>query len=412
MNAIPEGDEWLYELKYDGYRIVAYLEGSSVRLITRNGSDFTKRFRDVADSLAGWAAGRAMVLDGEMVVTDAAGRTDFQALQNYMRNPGGQNLTYIVFDLLALDGADLREQPLIARKETLEALMKDCPKNLLYSQHIKGSGKEFFQAACQANLEGTVGKKADSVYSGTRSGNWIKLKCDTRQEFVIGGYTLSDKKTSGVSSLLLGVYEGRDLVFAGRAGTGFTERTRKELEEKFKSIKRETAPFKQAPGSGKNETITWLEPELVAEIKFAEWTGENLLRQASFKGLRTDKDPREIRREKAEEDTMEGPMNTTGAGMIVSGIKITSPDKVIFEDPKITKADVVRYYEKVADRMTPYVCNRILSIVRCPKGIASSCFFKKHPGPGNKAIVTMPITNSKGETEDFFLHRECFRAYL
>ncbi len=417
VNTIPESDDWLYELKYDGYRILAYLEGSSVRLVTRNGNDYTKRFQNVAYSLSDWAAGRAMILDGEMVITDAEGRTDFQALQNYMRNPKGPRLTYIVFDLLALDGADLRGQPLIDRKETLKALIQDSPKNLYYSQHIEGNGKECFRAACQTNMEGIIGKKADSVYSGARNGDWIKLKCDKRQEFVIGGYTLSDKKTSGVSSLLLGVYEGEELVYAGRAGTGFTARTVKALEENFEKIKRSAAPFKRAPEPKKNEGITWLEPELVAEIKFAEWTEENLLRQASFKGLRTDKDPRDIKRENAEDEIQsdekpeeeqsqenhsEGAMKTTGSSLIIAGIRITNPDKVIFEDPETTKADVVRYYEKVSERMLPYVRNRILSIVRCPKGIEQSCFFKKHPGPDNKAIVTMPVTNSKGETEDYF----------
>jgi len=417
VNTIPEGEDWLYELKYDGYRILAYLEGNNVRLITRNGNDYTKRFADIAYSLIDWAAGRTMILDGEMVITDAEGKTDFQALQNYMRNPKGQNLTYIVFDLLALDGADLRGRRLIDRKETLEALLKDSPKNLHYSQHVKGKGKESFLAACQANLEGIVGKKADSIYSGTRNGDWIKLKCDKRQEFVIGGYTLTDKKTSGVSAILLGIYEGEELVYAGRAGTGFTVRSMKELEQKFESIKMEAAPFKQAPEPRKNEEITWLEPELVAEIKFAEWTEENLLRQASFKGLRTDKDPRDIKRENADDETqseekseeeqstdkeLESSMEATGNSMIIAGIKITSPDKVIFEDPEITKADVIRYYAKVSERMMPYVSNRILSIVRCPKGISQSCFFKKHPGPDNKAIVTMQIMNSRGETEDYF----------
>lgn len=417
VNTIPEGEEWLYELKYDGYRILAYLEGNNLRLITRNGNDYTKRFADIAYSLMDWAAGRAMILDGEMVITDAEGKTDFQALQNYMRNPKGQNLTYIVFDLLALNGADLRGHRLIDRKETLKTLMKDSPKNLHYSQHVKGSGKESFLAACQANLEGILGKKANSLYSGTRNGDWIKMKCDKRQEFVIGGYTLSNKKTSGVSSLLLGIYEGEELVYAGRAGTGFTLRSMKELEEKFESIKRKATPFKRAPELRKNEEITWLEPVLVAEIKFAEWTEDNLLRQASFKGLRTDKDPRDIKKEKVDDETqwdekpeeeqssdndLERSMKATGNSIIIAGIKITSPDKVIFEDPKITKVDVVQYYEKVSDRMMPYVCNRILSIVRCPKGISQSCFFKKHPGPDNKAIVTMPIMNSREETEDYF----------
>ncbi len=399
VNTIPTEEDWLYELKYDGYRILAYLEGSGVRLVTRNGSDYTKRFADIAYALTDWAAGRPMILDGEMVITDSEGRTDFQALQNYAKNPRGRALTYIVFDLLALDGIDLRGNRLIDRKQTLEALMKDAPKSLHYSQHVRGRGKESFLAACQSDMEGIVGKRADSVYSGTRNGDWIKLKCDKRQEFVIGGYTRSDKKTSGISSLLLGVYEEEDLIFAGRAGTGFTQRSMKALEEQFEEIKRETAPFKQAPAAKKNETITWLEPELVAEIKFAEWTEENLLRQASFKGLRTDKQPREIRREKPD---AEEPMKAAGNDIVIDGIKITNPDKVIFDGPEVTKADVVRYYAKASERMLPYVSNRILSIVRCPKGISQSCFFKKHPGPGNKAIVTIPVVNSKGETEEYF----------
>jgi bifunctional non-homologous end joining protein LigD len=417
VNAVPEGGDWLYELKYDGYRILAYLEGHAARLITRNGNDVTIRFQDVALSLIDWAAGRAMVLDGEMVITDAEGKTDFQALQNYMSNPQGKNLTYIVFDLLALDGADLRGRRLIDRKETLAALMEDAPENLYYSQHIRGNGRESFLAACQGNLEGIVGKKADSGYSGTRNGAWIKLKCAQRQEFVIGGYALSDQKMGGVSSLLLGVYEGRELIYVGRVGTGFTLCDRKELEEKFKRVKRKTAPFRQAPELRKNEQITWLEPELVAEIQFAGWTEDRRLRQASFKGLRMDKEPGDIQKEKADDETQsdekpeaepaptadwEGPMKVKIDSIIIEGIKITSPDKVIFADPEITKADVVRYYAKAAERMLPYVGRRILSIVRCPKGISQSCFYKKHPGPDNRRIVTMPILTGSGATEDYF----------
>ena len=406
----PEGENWLYELKYDGYRILAYLESDGVRLVTRNGNDDTDRFQEVADSLLDWAAGRAMVLDGEMAVTDAQGRTDFQALQSYLKKPEGKNLTYIVFDLLALDGTDLRGRPLIERKETLEALMKDSPRNLYYSQHIRGNGKESFLAACKADLEGIVGKKADSVYGGTRNGDWVKLKCGKRQEFVIGGYTLSEKKTSGVSSLLLGFYEGERLVYAGRAGTGLTVRGMEELGEKFGRIKRETAPFKNAPEPRKNEAVTWLEPELVAEIRFAGWTEENVLRQASFKGLRTDKDPGEIGKEEAEKErpeqipaeNREEPMKTDGDSILIDGIRITSPDKVIFDDPVVTKADVVRYYAKAAERMMPYVGHRILSIVRCPKGISKSCFYKKHPGPDNKGIVVVPVPTGDGEKEDYF----------
>lgn len=410
VSAVPEGKDWLYELKYDGYRIMAFVESNSVRLQTRGGHDYTNRFENVAFSLIDWAAGRPMVLDGEMVVTDASGKTDFQALQNYMRSPKDNAPTYIVFDLLALDGTDLREQCLIKRKEMLEAIMKDAPRNLYYSRHVQGNGRESFISACETGMEGVIGKKADSVYSGTRNGDWIKLKCDRRQEFVIGGCTLSQKKTRGISALLLGVYEGGELIYAGRAGTGLSEAGIKELEAKFENLKRSEPPFKLAPRPRANETVTWLEPQLVAEIKFAEWTQDNLLRQASYKGLRADKDPKDIKKEEADDRIQSGssvkeqeqPMAPNGKNIIIGGIKITSPDKVIFNDPEITKEDVIRYYAQVSERMLPYVGHRILSIVRCPKGVSHSCFYKKHPGPNSKGCVVMPITNSNGETEDYF----------
>jgi bifunctional non-homologous end joining protein LigD len=422
VNTAPEGDNWLYELKYDGYRILAYIEDNNAKLITRNGNDLTNRFKDIASSLIDFAVGRAMILDGEMVITDEEGKTDFQALQNYMRNPSDQNLTYIIFDILALDGADLRERHLIDRKNMLDTLMKDAPKNLYYSKYIKGNGNDNFVAACKLNLEGIVGKKADSVYSGTRNGDWIKLKCDKRQEFVIGGYTLSDKKTSGISSILLGFYENENLIYAGRAGTGFTENSMKELEIKFKSIIKKETPFKETQKSKKNEDIIWLEPIMVAEIKFAEWTKENLLRQASFKGIRTDKEPKEIVMEKADIKTMSNekleeqssaknlkrPKKIKDDIINVNGIKITNPDKVMFEDSEIKKIDIAKYYEKVSKRMLPYVGNRILSIVRCPKGIAGSCFFKKHPSAVNKGVVIMPIMTSSGEREDYFYVENVF----
>lgn len=401
VNKVPEDDDWVYELKYDGYRIMAFVEGNSVRLITRNGNDYTNRFHKVASDIIDWAAGRAMVLDGEIVIIDESGKTDFQALQNYMKNSKRQSLIYIVFDLIALDGVDLRGHTLVDRIEKLEKLMEDAPKNLYYSRFVRGNGKESFAVACEASMEGIVGKKANSIYSGTRNGDWIKLKCDNRQEFVIGGYSLSDKRVSGISSLLLGIYEGEELIYVGRAGTGFSESDMKNLKEEFEDIKRTDSPFKQAPIQKSNERLTWLEPELVAEIKFAEWTKENLLRQASFKGMRTDKNPRDIRKEKSENE-VEIPKELNTSNIIIEGIKISNPDKVIFDESKITKADVIRYYEKVSKRMLPFVSNRILSIVRCPKGISQACFYKKHPITSSKGIIIIPITNSRGETEDYF----------
>lgn len=417
VSAVPEGEDWLYELKYDGYRILAYVEGSGASLITRNGNDYTHRFHDIALSLTDWASGRPMVLDGEMVITDSEGKTDFQALQNYLKNPRNQSLTYIIFDLLALDGEDLRDKPLLVRKQTLEALMKDCPKNLHYSQHIKGKGKESLLVACQSNLEGIVGKKADSIYSGTRNEDWIKLKCDTRQEFVIGGYTLTDKKTWGLSSLLLGVYEEGGLIYAGRAGTGFTEESMAELVNKFESLTRKASPFKLAPKPRSNEKITWLKPDLVAEIKFAQWTDDNQLRQASFKGLRTDKDPRDVRRETPRDDLPaddkpgespspsippEQASKSNGGKVTLHGIKISNPGKVIYDEPPVTKLDIVHYYARVWERMMPYAANRVLTMVRCPKGVNQPSFYKKHPGrEKSEGLVTLPITTGSGKTEEY-----------
>jgi len=408
VSSIPEGDDWLFELKYDGYRIMAFVEGGSVRLVTRNGLDFTSRFWPVASSLLDLAAGRAMVLDGEMVVTDESGKSDFQAIQNYMENPKPHRLVYVVFDLLALDGVDIRNRPLIKRKDTLLSLMRNAPGNLHYSQHVMGRGEESFRAACELGMEGIVGKKANSIYSGTRNGDWIKLKCDKRQELVIGGYTLSEKKGSGISSLLLGAYDGDELVYVGRAGTGFSEAVVKELLNKFSGIERPVPPFKSAPPARAGEKITWLEPELVAEIKFAEWTKDNLLRQASYKGLRTDKEPKSVKMELTESKVSTGAPEEpetraeAGGGLIIEGVKITNPDKLIFEEPKITKADVVSYYAAVSERMLPYVRRRILSIVRCPKGVSESCFYKKHPGPGAKGIVTIPVADKDGNSEEYF----------
>ena len=403
VSTIPGGDNWIYEMKYDGYRILAFVEGNSARLITRNGKDYTKRFLTISNSLIEFADGKAMVLDGEMTIIDSTGKTIFQALQNYMKNPKGQNLTYIVFDLLALNGEDLRNKPLIERKEMLEELMKDAPENLYYSRHVKGNGKESFTAACEAGMEGIIGKKIVSIYSGTRNGDWIKLKCDKRQEFVIGGFTLSDKKTRGISSLFLGIYEGKDLVYAGRAGTGFNKRNTEELITKFSDLKMKNSPFANPPRERSNEKITWLEPELVAEIKFAEWTEDNQLRHASFKGLREDKNPKGIKRESsARESEKAVESNENSSNIIIGDIKISSPDKVIFKDPQTTKEDVIRYYEKVSERMLPYVRHRILSIVRCPKGVSQTCFYKKHPGPGSRGIVTIPVSTGSGEPEEYF----------
>ena len=365
VKAVPEGEGWVYELKYDGYRSLSFIEDGKARLLTRNGEDYTRKFAAAAQALAAFAGGRAMVLDGEMVVADRDGRPDFQALQSYIKNPTGKQLQYMIFDVLALDGEDLRALPLVGRKELLAGLLAGAPEPLHYSAHIEGQGERLLQAARKAKLEGIVGKRADSAYTGTRNGDWIKIKCRERQEFVIGGYTVSEKRAQGgISSLLLGVYRDGGLACCGRAG-GFSQRDMAALETKFQPGIRKTPPFQAAPKARAGEAIVWLKPLYAAEITFAEWTREGLLRQAKFKGLREDKAISEIRREDQVEEC------------VVEDVKITHPDKLVA--PGVTKKDLALYYQKVAPRMLPYVQGRFLSAIRCPEGTGGECFFKKHP---------------------------------
>ena len=438
---IPEDDgDWLYEVKYDGYRILAFIEGGTVRLMTRGDRDYTDKFSPVAQSLSQWAEGRSMVLDGEIAVTGADGKTDFGALQRYVRQPEGKNLTYIIFDLLALGGADLRELPLKERKAKLEKLISDAPKNLYYSRHVSGRGRQSLLSACRLSLEGIIGKRANSPYTGGRNGDWIKLKCRNRQEFVIGGFTLSEKKSSGVSSLLLGVYEGKKLIYTGRAGTGLTGKFELSLAQQFAKILSSTPHFENPPGQRRDEVITWVKPLLIAEVEFAELTGDGVLRQASFKGLRSDKRPQDVVWEDgtlpraaakelesaAEKPTDKKSLSSHKASQkapvkedknikmpktkktaasaaeyeLIGGVKITSPDKLMYG--RIKKADVARYYQAVSKRMLKHCKGRVLSVVRCPQGADGECFYKKHPDSQKKGIVNVNVPTSGGELEEYF----------
>lgn len=393
VDEIPEGKDWVYEVKYDGYRILAFIENKDIRLLTRNNMDYHDKFPSIGASLLDFAEERSMVLDGEIVVLDQAGITNFQALQNYLNDSKKQKITYIVFDILSLDGKDLREKPLSERKNILESLMKNAPDDIMFSSYINGEEENVFKAACQAGLEGIVGKNINSSYGGNRDGSWIKMKCVKKQEFVIGGYTLTDKKTNGISALLLGVYENNTLVYVGRAGTGMSKKDMDLLGNKFESLITQKPPFKKAPKERSNEKITWLKPELVAEIQFAEWTEDHKLRHPSFKGLRMDKDVEEV---------IEETVNKKSQPIIIDGLEITHPDKILYEDPEITKLDVIRYYQEVSERMLPYVGNRILSVVRCPRGISEGCFFMKHPPTENQNIISISIEENDGEKDAYF----------
>lgn len=393
VDEAPSGDEWIYEVKYDGYRIVAFAEGGKVRFITRNGLDFTDKFKTLAEETAKWAKDRAFVLDGEMIVTDEEGRSDFQALQNYVKKPNGRPLTYMAFDILAENGEDLRSLPLRERKKKLKKLLKEAPAFLKFSSFVVGKGKESFSAAEKLGLEGVVGKRFDAPYAGTRNGDWIKLKCRRRQEFVVGGFTRTEKKKTGVSALLLGCYEGKKLVYCGRAGTGMSERESAELAARFEKIKRKTPPFINAPKPQGKEVLFWIRPIFVAETEYAERTDEGLLRQASFKGLREDKAAAEVADERAEQ---------TSEKNVVCGVEISNPKKIVYKKPQVEKIDVVRYYERVSERMLKYAGGRVLSVVRCHKGVNEACFFKKHPATKSAGVSVVSIANGEGEKSDYF----------
>ncbi|HHT45477.1 MAG TPA: DNA ligase D, partial [Fastidiosipila sp.] len=297
-------------------------------------------------------------------------------------------ISYVVFDLLAIDDVDLRASSLDARKARLKALLDKTPSTLAYSSHTAGDGAAILESACQAKLEGIICKKLTAGYYEGRSADWIKVKCRNRQEFVVIGYTQTEKRTRGVSALLLGVQENGSVSYVGRVGTGFTEDSARAMEARLSPLKIKEPPLADAPKSRPREKTVWVKPEQVVEVEFAEWTSDGLLRQASFKGIREDKAPSEVRKEEPE---MTEAKKT---------IKLTSPDKEMFDG--ITKKQVADYYKKISKKMLPYTENRVLSIVRCPDGEKKACFFQKHLSEPLPGISLIEIEEKDGDLGEYF----------
>jgi bifunctional non-homologous end joining protein LigD len=292
----PQGPEWIHEQKFDGYRILADKAGDRVRLYSRRFNDWTDQFPTVAQAVAKLPCERALI-DGEVAAVLPDGRTSFQALQNAFAGTGA-NLCYFVFDLLSLDGDDLRAQPLIERKQRLHALVRK-PGLIRYSDHVEGSGQKFFELACKQGLEGIVSKRRDSAYTGGRGGAWLKTKCILRQELVIGGYTDPEGARTHIGALLVGYHENGKLVYAGKVGTGFTQKLLVELKDLLAPLETKASPFSPEParawtGPGRH----WVEPTLVGEVAFSEWTADGRLRHPSFQGLRRDKRAADVIRER------------------------------------------------------------------------------------------------------------------
>ncbi|HEV7275688.1 MAG TPA: DNA ligase D [Devosiaceae bacterium] len=414
VDEIPQGRDWLFEMKYDGYRALAAVAGPEVRLYTRNANDWTRQFGRLVEPLSKLTKGSAL-LDGE-ICSFKEGRTDFSTLKDALSTGG--DLVYLVFDLLEQDGVDLTKLPLLERKTRLRKLLgKPDPKSVIqYSEHVQGQGEKVFEAMCAAGQEGVIAKRADDRYRSERTKSWLKIKCIQRQEFVIGGWRPSDKKR-GFASLLLGTWEDGKLVYRGRVGTGFTVSSSAELQAKLDERGRPSSPFAGVPRDISRKAH-WVEPELVGEIAFTEFTPDGVLRHPSFLGLREDKPARQISREKPVPATPKAPKPqgkarpaasvelTNEAGISAAerlGVRLTSPDRVVYPGLGVTKAQVVAYYEAVAERMLPFIAERPLSLVRCPRGRARHCFFQKHDSGGfPEQMKKVAVTEKDGHVEDYF----------
>ncbi len=413
VSAPPAGDDWLHELKLDGYRIQIHVtekEGKrEATIYTRGGLDWTHRMPDIAKT-AEQLLVKSALIDGEVVVLDASGKTSFADLQAAFQDEKHAHLTYFAFDLLHLDGHNVRNLALDKRKAILEGLLGELEDDsiLRYSQHIRAHGEETFRNACKLGAEGIVSKLADSKYVSGRSKTWLKAKCVHQQELVIGGFTPPTKGGPGIGSLLLGYYQNGKLMYAGRTGTGFTQATQRTLRKRLDALRQANPSFLKVETDERKDAI-WVKPELVAEVQFATWTGDHRVRQASFQGLREDKPAKEIRREepiampkpprsrkeKTQVAAAEKPADKSAG--IVADLRLTHPDKILDEESKLTKQQLAEYYFEVADYLIPYIAERPLSIVRCPEGSGKPCFFQKHAGQGvPKGIDSVSVPNKKG----------------
>jgi bifunctional non-homologous end joining protein LigD len=378
----PTGKDWVHELKLDGYRIQAHLHKGKVKLFSRNGLNWTARMTNVAAAVSELGA-EAAVMDGEVVVLDEQGVSSFAALQASFEEKKPAALTFFCFDLLHLNGHTLRAAALTERKTALRALLTPTDgETLRFSEDLDVDGAKVFAEACRLGAEGIVSKRADAKYISGRSAGWTKTKCIHRQEFVIGGFTLPSKGGDGLGALLLGYNNDSRLRYAGRSGTGFTQKSARALRKRLEGMRRKTAPFDSIAGAAQKDAI-WVKPEIIAEIQFSTWTRDNMLRQASFKGLRDDKAVYEVKREHANpEDEPEKAgrkrKQTPAHATVHAAVRLTHADKVIDKASGLTKQQLADYYEAVAHKMLPHIEGRPLSIVRCPSGSAAKCFFQKH----------------------------------
>lgn len=391
----PEGKDWLHEVKFDGYRMQAHIDNGTAKLLTRTGLDWTDKFGAAISAALKTLNCENVILDGEVVALDESGGTSFSRLQHALSSGETEALSYYLFDLLFLDGEDIRKQPLIERKSMLKALLgpEQADSPLRYSDHFVQPGSIMLKHACRLGLEGVVSKQADAPYTSGRSTVWIKSKCTQRQEFVILGYLPSEKTGRGLRSLLVGYYEKGKLQYGGRVGTGFTVKSSDELLARLKKLKAEKPPFS---GSGsKQNGVIWVRPELVAEIEFRAWTDDGILRHASYQGLREDKPADEVVEEKPKDDAPAAPKRS--ATTVKTSVTLSNPDKPLWPDEGVTKQNLLEYYALVWPRMERFVLDRPLSLVRAPDGIGKQRFFQKHASKGMAGSIGVVKDSKDGE---------------
>lgn len=388
----PAGARWLHEIKFDGYRLIVRIEAGRVKMLTRSGLDWTKKFgKEIVEAFKALPVWSAMI-DGELVVENGSGASDFSALQADLSDGRSDRFSFYAFDIVHLDGYDLRPAKLVDRKTALRAVVPETGI-IRFSEHFDDDGSLVLGHACRLSLEGVVSKERDSPYRSGRGKGWIKSKCSKRQEFVIGGYQLSSTSKKAIGSLILGVYDKGELRHVGRVGTGFTVKVAEDLFSKLQKLKAEASPFAASLTPDEARGARYVQPKLVAEVEFRAWTGDGHLRHASFRGLREDKPADEV----AAEDHA---VASKGPKERPSSVKLTHPDRVYWPEDGVTKQGLADYYMEVWPRIAPFIVGRPLSLVRCPGGVAQACFFQKHGWKGMaKAIKTCPDPKDKAAEE-------------
>jgi len=392
----PPAGDWMYEIKFDGYRILARVKKGKVRLFSRNGKDWTARLpqqvRDI-ESLGlvdSW-------LDGEVVVLNKDGLPDFQALQNAFDSGRNAHIVYYLFDAPYLNGKDMRGEPVEVRRAALEQALQDAPdETLRFSAVFDDDARSIHASACAMSLEGVIGKRSGSIYGSRRSADWVKLKCRLRQEFVIVGYTSPKGSRSGFGSLLLAVHDkpgGDQLRYAGRVGSGFTQSKLRDLHGKLSRLVRKTSPLADSRAAGRSGELHWVRPELVCEVEFAEWTKEHVLRQGTFIALRSDKAAEDIVREQPASPQAlpttrreyarkaQGSRKKVSQGEApdrVAGVKISSAERIIDAASGTSKGELAAFHDQIAKWILPHLTGRPVSLLRAPEGIDGEQFFQKH----------------------------------